>query len=89
MAKTNPFANMTLNVIQYPVGTYGFVGSVPAVLAYASDDAELLAIAAQSGPGLARSIAAREGKTFKTCTWATRADAIAAAAAAGFTVANA
>jgi hypothetical protein len=84
---TNPLANLPLAVIQYPVGTFGFVGRVPSELAYICNDPELLQIALQHGSGLARGIAKKEGKIFQTRTWATRDEAIEAATAAGYKVA--
>jgi hypothetical protein len=74
-----------LHVIQYPTGRYGFVGRVPAVLAYRAA-AEDIAAALQCGPGIARRIAQREGREFITLSWATEAEAIAEAKAQGFDV---
>ncbi len=81
-------AKLPLCVIQFPVGTWGFVGSVPLELKWVYDDSESVRIAMQSGEGFARAIAKREGKIFKTCTWQTKEEAIAAATAAGYSVAN-
>jgi hypothetical protein len=77
---------LPLTVIQFPSGTWGFVGAVPVELKWITDDPELIRIASDHGAGLARSIAKNEGKVFETCTWPTREAAIAAAVAAGHTV---
>lgn len=77
-------ANLSLSVIRYPSGKYGFVGNVPAVLAYEWQDEGDLQAAKQCGPGIARKIAERNGRIFNTRVWATEAEAIAARAAAGF-----
>lgn len=63
--------------IQYPSGRWGFVGKVPAALAY-EGDADLIAVALQAGPGIAARIAAREGRAFASLSWATEAEALAA-----------
>lgn len=80
-------SKMPLCVIQFPSGTWGFVGSVPLCLKWETDDMELIKVAQQSGDGFARAIAKREGKIFKTCTWQSKEDAIEAAQSAGYTVA--
>jgi len=70
-------------------GVWSFVGSVPADLAYETDAPpgeardDLFRAASLCGPGLARDIAARRGFTFKSRTWPTEADALAAAAEIG------
>jgi len=76
-----------LSVIRYPSGRYGFVGRVPAVLAYEGSE-EDMETAAHYGPGIARRIASRNGREFRALSWATREDALAAAAAHGFDVHN-
>lgn len=76
--------NLPLSLIQYPSGKFGFVGRVPAVLAYVWEDESDLQAAAQCGPGIARKIAERNGRTFSTRVWDTEAEAIAARTAAGF-----
>ena len=73
-----------LHVNQYPSGRWGFVGKVPADLAYVANKAEYVAIAQLSGPGIARKIAAREGGSFETRTWSTQSEAVEAALAAGY-----
>ncbi len=77
-----------LHVIKYPSGRYGFVGRVPQVLAHEGSP-EDLETARTAGPGLARKIAERNGRTFTTLAWDTEADAIAFAAARGFIVGGA
>lgn len=76
-----------LHVLHYPSGRYGFVGSVPQVLAHEGhpEDLETARIA---GPGIARQIAKRNGRVFKTLAWDTEAEAIAFAKAKGFEVAS-
>lgn len=81
------FRMLGLHVIKYPSGRYGFVGSVPQVLAHEGSP-EDLATARTSGPGLARKIAERNGRTFKTLAWDTEADAVAFAKARGIEVAS-
>ena len=61
-------------VIQYPSGNWGFVGDVPAVLAYTDGDgnpptARQLDIARHCGPGFA---------SLKTRSWPTREAALLA-----------
>lgn len=73
-----------LSIIRFPTGTYGFVGKVPAELAFNSSHSGDLENAALCGPGLARKIAEREGRTFETLSWASEGEAAAAAKAAGF-----
>jgi hypothetical protein len=73
-----------LSIIRFPSGTYGFAGKVPAGLAFNSSHPGDLATAATCGPGFARRIAEREGRTFETLSWATEAEAAAAAKVAGF-----
>ena len=75
-----------LHIIKYPTGRYGFVGLVPSALAFNSQHGGDLATAAQCGPGIARRIAEREGRTFDRLTWSTEEDAREAAAAMGFKV---
>ena len=73
-----------LTIIEYPSGRFGFVGSVPARLAYEASDPEYLRIAQQCGPGFARRAAEREGGTFKEISFASRADARQAAINLGY-----
>jgi hypothetical protein len=73
---------LPLNVIQFPTGTWGFVGRVPAALAHVMTDgspvtAEAAKIAASFGPALAN---------VKTRAWETREAAVAAAQDLGFDV---
>ena len=72
-----------LSIIQYPSGRYGFVGSVPAVLAVETDDPSLIEVGARCGLGIAARIAARRGKFIRTRTWDSREAAQEAAAGAG------
>jgi len=78
--------NLGLHIIRYPSGRYGFVGRVPAVLAYDGQHAGDLATAASSGPRIARLIAEGEGRTLNVLSWGSEADARAAAEVAGFSV---
>lgn len=73
-----------LSVIRYPTGKFGFVGRVPAVLAFTSTHEGDIEAARLSGPGIARKIAEREGRTFETRVWNSEADAVASAKEAGF-----
>lgn len=68
-----------MHLIPNPAGRFAFVGSVPAPLAFNCSDPEFLEIAAHSGPGIARKIAARQGGVFETRSFASLADAEAAA----------
>jgi hypothetical protein len=67
------------HVIQFPSGKFGFVGKVPAALAFEYDSEADVAIAIQSGPGIARKIAEREGRMFRVRVWDTEVDAMRAA----------
>lgn len=75
-----------LHVIQFPTGTWGFVGSVPVPLKYERRDGKPLSAEDQSTlaganiPGML--------KEFKTRSWKTREDAAKAAKAAGHKVAD-
>src|SRR5256885_7009828 len=75
-----------LSVIRYPTGRFGFVGSVPAVLAVETDDPSLIEVGARCGLGLAQRIAARRGKFIRSRAWDTREAALAEAARQGFSV---
>ena len=79
--------NCGLHIIKYPTGRYGFVGRVPAALAY-QGSADDMQAAAQCGPGIARKIAERNGREFKTLAWDTEAEARAAAETLGFAVSD-
>jgi hypothetical protein len=68
-----------MHIIPNPAGRFAFVGSVPAPLAFNCSDPDLLDIAAHSGPGFARKVAVKEGKVFETRSFASLADAEAAA----------
>jgi hypothetical protein len=70
-----------MHIIKYPVGSFGFVGSVPAPLAFSNLDEDLLEFAAQSGPGHAARYAAKTGREFKSLSWPSVAEAEAAALA--------
>lgn len=70
----------TAHVIRYPSGKYGFVGKVPASLAYEYESEGDLRAAQQCGPGIAGKIAAREGRVFRTRVWDTEEAALQAAA---------
>jgi hypothetical protein len=69
---------MAYHITQYPTGSFGFVGSVPRELCY-QGSAEDLETAWRCGPGLARKIAERNGRSFVTLTWSTREAAQSAA----------
>lgn len=69
------------HVIQYPSGRWGFVGKVPASLAYEYDSEDDVMTALQIGPGIAARIAAKAGRTFKTRSWSSQDEALAAKAA--------
>jgi hypothetical protein len=76
--KTNQYG---LHVIKYPSGRWGFVGNVPAALAFVTEDdlkptEKQLADAAAYGPRLAG---------VKTRSWASKTKAVAAAKALGYT----
>jgi len=77
-----------LSVIQYPSGRYGFVGSVPAVLAVETDDPSLIEVGARCGLDLAKRIGARRGKFIRGRAWDSRQEALAEAARHGFAVTN-
>lgn len=77
--------NAGLHIIKYPSGRYGFVGRVPAALAYAGTPEDIQA-ATQCGPGIARKIAERNGREFRALVWDTEDEARAAANTLGFTV---
>ena len=72
-------------VLRFPVGTWGYVGSVDARLLYCQVDGspatdEQLKSARIAGPGFVQGIV--------RCAWPTREDAIAAADALGLLVSN-
>ncbi len=77
------------HVIENPNKTYSFVGSVPAGLAYEYDDEGDIKIALNHGEGIARKIAKRNGRIFKTRVFATKNDAIKFASDNGYQVENA
>jgi hypothetical protein len=77
---------MGVHIICYPTGRYGFAGRVPVSLAFDSTHEGDLDVAAHSGPGFARRIAERNGRTFDSLSWATEAEARAYAASLGFAV---
>lgn len=82
MQKRNFNVGYGLHVIEYPNGGFGFVGSVPAQLAYVSKEGESISnelIEKQMRlPASYRSI--------KTRSWNTKQDAIEAAKQLGFEV---
>ena len=62
-------------IISFPSGRWGFVGKVPVQLAYPGatrDDVENIQ---HCGPGIARKIAAREGRDLSDLTYATQEEA--------------
>lgn len=67
------------HIIQFPSGKFGFVGKVPVSLAYEYDSEDDVKVALQAGPGFARKIAERHGRTFRTRVWDTEAAALEAA----------
>lgn len=67
------------SILRTPAGRFAFVGSVPADLAFIHEAQQDLDTAAHSGPGVAMKIAAKEGRVFKPRSWATEAEAWAAA----------
>jgi hypothetical protein len=79
---------LPLSVIQFPVGSWGFVGSVPVELRWVYDDLQDCRDAAAYGERLARLKAHREGRRFATRTWPTQSAAVADAKAAGYVVAG-
>jgi hypothetical protein len=74
-----------LSVILNPVGTWTFVGSVPASLAYEGDE-EIITIAAKQGPSIAQLIAKKRNVPFKTVSFQSKQAAIAFANAEGYEV---
>ena len=87
MKMGSPFFFTGAYVMLNPTGTWSFVGSVPADLAY-EGTAEDIAAAAKFGAGIVRQRARRQGRTFRTRTWATRQAAIDFAHSLGHTVVN-
>ena len=69
-----------LHILANPAGTFHFVGSVPPALAFDYQDESDLAAAIQCGPAIAKRIAERNGRTFLTRSFPTRAAACRAAA---------
>jgi hypothetical protein len=76
---------MALHIIQYPTGRFGFVGLVPAALAF-EGSTEDMETARKCGPGLARKIAERNGRAFTTLVWDTEDEARKAATDLGYSV---
>jgi hypothetical protein len=62
-------------VTQTPSGRYQLAGTIPAGLAFDYQDEGDLLAAIQCGPGIARRIAERNGRTFVTRSYATRREA--------------
>ena len=67
------------HVIKFPSGKFGFVGAVPVDLAFEYDSLEDVKSAQIAGPGIARQIAERNGRVFKTRVWDTAEDALRSA----------
>jgi len=77
--------NSRLFVIQAPTGRFIFAGSVPTTLAFdACDEDRDRAVLA--GPRLARLIAEREGREFKTISFASKQEALDEAERQGYRV---
>ena len=78
---------MAISIIQFPVGTFGFVGSVPVDLAYritgasCFDRAKVREAVTHCGPGIAKKLAARLGVKMEAKAFETRAEAYDVAAA--------
>jgi hypothetical protein len=64
-----------LDVIKYPSGQYGFVGDVPVALAYEWESEDDLRAAIEVGPGMAKRIAALNGRKFACRSFASEAAA--------------
>lgn len=64
-----------LHIISFPSGRWGFVGKVPVGLAYPGATRGDVENIQQSGPGIARKIAAREGRNLSELTYATQEEA--------------
>lgn len=73
---------MAVSIIQFPTGSFGYVGSVPVNMAHKISGGTCFqrkAIAdavVTSGPGLARKIAERQGVSFSTRSFDSRAEAL-------------
>jgi hypothetical protein len=81
----NKNGNAKLSIIRNPSGTWAFVGSVPEVLAYEGDE-EIIAIAAEQGPGLAHVLAKQRNVYFRSIYFQSKHEAIEAATKAGYEV---
>lgn len=72
---------MAISIIQFPVGTFGYAGSVPVDLAYRITSGSVFERKTVRdairlvGPGLAKKIAAREGVKMEARAFDTRAEA--------------
>jgi len=72
---------MAINIIQNPVGTFSYAGSVPVDLAYrltggsARDRFAVREAIPMVGPGMARKIAERNGIKMESKTFETRSEA--------------
>jgi hypothetical protein len=64
-----------LHIICAPSGKFIFVGSVPTSLAFEVSDPSYADAAVRSGPRIARLIAAKNGGTFRSLSWATYEEA--------------
>jgi hypothetical protein len=60
-----------LHIIPNPAGTFHFVGKVPPQLAFIYESEEDVATALHCGPGIARRIAEKNGRTFASRTFPT------------------
>ena len=77
-------SNLGLNVMQYPSGKWGFVGRVPAELAYTTTDENILKEIVQSqSPAMTMK---HYGVSKRV--WENKAAAVADAEAAGYAVLN-
>lgn len=88
--KLENVGGLGLHVIKYPSGLFGFVGRVPAVLAYRKTDGSVMSQKeydeiAQFGPGSPSSMKAR---CIACRTWKTEEYAVEAANDLGFLVNN-
>ena len=78
--------NLGLHILKNPAGTFHFVGRVPLDLAFIADDPQDAMDAAKFGAGLIRKRAEREGRVFKTRTFATEQEAREFAVSLGYKV---
>lgn len=76
-----------LTIIQAPSGRFIFVGNVPPALAFEWEAESDLDAALHCGPGIAKKIAERNGRTFKSRSYETREVAQKEAMRLGYKVA--